>query len=448
MSTTLWQRTKMLFTGQQEDSATNGNTQTAPIDPVADLTQNDLGDNQSRTYKNLYRNSPLTQAIIDKIVGIIMGDGWNILINDGVPTLAGDAVQAFWGDYRDDWRARVKEGLITGIVVEEPLVNRRNRADVQFNYLPSENIERVQVENGVVKALDINAVTNDQDITAGKWQSNVRPIYKRLTPTGTGYTGKVFYTRIDGLPSDKYGQSLLKSPLQTLKGYEEVVRNMVMRSRISQALAWQVTGYKANKTPSDSTAFDEALENIVDGQNQIIKMTGDEKLESVNPDIRQLDLPGYRIAMLEAVLAKFELPPDLFGHPDSSNRATLDTAVRGFVQRYETLQNQLVRYLMFRLDYVASQAAGTFLENVAAIDVPSVLVQNVKERTSDQTAQEAYLKGLYESGVLPFDVYVTQSRRIAMGETLDWEGVELPPPDEAEPPPDAQSDLRLHRATK
>ena len=442
---TLWQRTKMIFSGQQtETDDTNTDTgRTSPNDPVADLTKNDVLDNQSRAYKNLYRNSPLTQAIIDKIVGIIVGNGWNVLINPDVPTRVGDATLAWWETYRNDWKDRLKEGLITGIIAEEPLINRRNRADLLFNYLPSENIERVQLENGIVKSIDIDAVTNDYDITAGRWLQNVAPIEKRLTPSGIRYFGRVFYTRIDGLPSDKWGQSLLKSPLRTLKGYEEVVRNMATRSRIAQSLAWQVTQYDPQKPPSDLQRQNTALANLVDGQNQIIKMQGDEQLESVNPDIRSLDLPAYRIAMLEAVLAKFELPPDLFGHPDASNRATLDTAVRGFVQRYEALQNQLIGYLLFRLDYVASQIGGVMIDNVAEIDAPSVLVQSPKETVADQTAQENYLFTLYERGVLPFEVYVEQSRRIAQGEALDWEDIDLPPPEEPQPEEEPDANLRL-----
>lgn len=143
--------------------------------------------------------------------------------------------------------------------------------------------------------------------------------------------------------------------------------------------------------------------------------------------------------MLESVLAKFELPPDLFGHPDSSNRATLETAVRGFVQRYETLQGELMRHLQFRIDWAASQMGSAFVQDAAEIDAPSVLVQSTKESVADKTAQEAYFFLLYQRGVIPFEVYVQISRAVAMGEDLDMEEIELPPPESVpEPEPDLQ----------
>ena len=249
------------------------------------------------------------------------------------------------------------------------------------------------------------------------------------------YEGRLFYTRIEGLKSDKYGQSLLKSPLRAILGYEEVTRNLVVRSRISQSLAWQVTNYNDQRKLAAKVEFDRSLTNLASGQNQILKMRGNEKLDSVNPDIRQLDLPAYRVAMLEAVLAKFELPPDLFGHPDSSNRATLETAVRGFIQRYETLQGELMRHLSFRIDWTASQIGGEFVENAAEIDAPSVLVQSTKESVADKQSQEGYFYLLYQRGVIPYAVYIEISRRIAMGEDLDMVDVELPPPGEVEEPP-------------
>ena len=418
---TLWDRTKMLFSGQQqnaEESTDSTSPPTRAADPLAYLLEDGDLENQSKRYKNLYRNSPLCQAIIDKIVGIVMGEGWNLTPSEEVPQFVGDAMLEWWKEYRQQWTDMVKEGLITGFMVEQPLINRRNRADISFNYLPSENVERVRVINGKVTEIDINEVTDDQDVTAGRWATGVRVIERILRPSGMRFEGRLFYTRIEGLKSDKWGQSLLKSPMRSILGYEEVTRNLVVRSRISQSLAWQVTKYNSQRKLSDKLEFDRSLNNLASGQNQILKMRGDEELNSVNPDIRQLDLPMYRVAMLEAVLAKFELPPDLFGHPDSSNRATLDTAVRGFVQRYETLQGELMRHLRFRLDWVATQIGGVYVENAVEIDAPSVLVQSKQEYVKDLQAQEAYLYLLYQRGVIPFEVYVEQSRAIAMGEIV------------------------------
>ena len=409
---TLWDRTKMLFSGQQqnaEESTDSTSPPTRAADPLAYLLEDGDLENQSKRYKNLYRNSPLTQAIIDKVVGIVMGKGWNLTPSEELPTFVSDALLEWWKVYRQQWTDMVKEGLITGIMVEQPLVNRRNRADIAFNYLPSENVERVRIINGKVTELDINEVTDDQDVTAGRWATGVRPVERILRPSGMRFEGRLFFTRIEGLPGDKWGQSLLKSPMRSLLGYEEVTRNLVVRSRISQSLAWQVTKYNSQRKLSDKLEFDRSLNNLASGQNQILKMRGDEELNSVNPDIRQLDLPMYRVAMLEAVLAKFELPPDLFGHPDSSNRATLDTAVRGFVQRYEALQGELIRHLRFRIDWTATQIAGAYIEDAADVDAPSVLVQSTQENVKDLQAQEAYLYLLYQRGVIPFEVYVEQS---------------------------------------
>lgn len=443
---TLWDRTKFLFTGQQTQADTDGegNDKTKAADPLKSLLEDGTLENQSKKYKNLYRNSALTQAVIDKICGIVLGKGWNLTVSEELPTFVQDAMLEWWKVYRTRWADMVKEGLITGIMVEQPLVNRRNRADISFNYLPSENVERVRVVNGKVTELDINAVTDDQDVTAGRWETNVRPVERVLRPSGMRFEGKIIYTRIEGLPSDKWGQSLLKSPLRALLGYEEVTRNLVVRSRISQSLAWQVRNYNDQRKVSDKIAFDGALNNLAAGQNQILKMRGDEMLDSVNPDIRQLDLPMYRVAMLEAVLAKFELPPDLFGHPDSSNRATLDTAVRGFVQRYETLQGELIRHLKFRIDWAATQIGGMYVEDAAEVDAPSVLVQTKQEYIKDLQAQEAYLFLLYERGVIPFEVYAEQSRTIMQGEELHWEDIELPPPEEPVPEePDIAAQKKL-----
>lgn len=433
----LWTKTKeLLFTGQQNENNADGegNPPTRPTDPLAYLLEDGELENQSKRYKNLYRNSALTQAIVDKIVGIIMGKGWNLSVSEELPTFLADALMDWWEGYRQQWNDMVKEGLITGIMVEQPIPNRRNRADVRFNYLPSENVERVRVINGRVNEIDINAITDDLDITAGEWRTGVKPIEKVLRPSGMRYEGRLFYTRIEGLKSDKYGQSLLKSPLRAILGYEEVTRNLVVRSRISQSLAWQVTNYNDQRKLAAKVEFDRSLTNLASGQNQILKMRGNEKLDSVNPDIRQLDLPAYRVAMLEAVLAKFELPPDLFGHPDSSNRATLETAVRGFIQRYETLQGELMRHLSFRIDWTASQIGGEFVENAAEIDAPSVLVQSTKESVADKQSQEQYFYQLYQRGVIPYAVYIEISRRIAMGEDLDMVDVELPPPGDVEEP--------------
>ena len=428
----------MLFSGQQQEENTEGtNTPTRAADPLAYLLEDGELENQSKRYKNLYRNSPLTQAIIDKVVGIVMGNGWALSPNEELPTFVADALMAWWEEYRQQWTDMVKEGLITGFMVEQPLINRRNRADIGFNYLPSENVERVRVINGKVTEIDINEVTDDQDVTAGRWATGVRVIERILRPSGMRFEGRLFYTRIEGLKSDKWGQSLLKSPLRSLLGYEEVTRNLVVRSRISQSLAWQITNYNSQRKLSEKLEFDRSLNNLAAGQNQILKMRGDEQLDSVNPDIRQLDLPMYRVAMLEAVLAKFELPPDLFGHPDSSNRATLETAVRGFVQRYETLQGELIRHLKFRVDWVASQIAGAYVDNAVEVDAPSVLVQSTKESVADKQSQEAYFYLLYQRGVIPYDAYVEISRHIAVGADLDLEDIELPPPDESaipEPP--------------
>ena len=430
-----WNNAKMLFTGQQDAAGEGeGNTPTRNADPLAYLLEDGELENQSKRYKNLYRNSALTQAIIDKICGIVLGKGWALSVNEDLPTFVQDALLAWWEVYRQQWSDMVKEGLITGMMVEQQQVNRRNLADVRLNYLQSENVERVRLENGKVVAIDINAVTSDEDITAGRWLRDLRPVEKVLRPSGMRYEGVIFFTRIEGLPSDKWGQSLLKSPLRAILGYEEVTRNLVVRSRISQSLAWQVSNYNSQRKLSEKVEFDRSLNNLASGQNQILKMRGDEKLDSVNPDIRQLDLPEYRVAMLEAVLAKFELPPDLFGHPDSSNRATLETAVRGFVQRYETLQGELMRHLQFRVDWAASQMGGVFVENAAEIDAPSVLVQSTKEATADKQSLEAYYYLLYQRGVIPFEVYVEISRATAMGEDLDMEDIELPPADQVEEP--------------
>ena len=434
-----WQNAKMLFTGQQAAGGEQGegNSPTRTSDPLAYLLEDGELENQSKRYKNLYRNSPLTQAIIDKICGIVLGKGWALSVNEDLPTFVQDALLAWWETYRQQWSDMVKEGLITGIMVEQPLVNRRNLADVQFNYLPSENVDKARIENGKVYEIDINAITDDEDITAGRWATGLKPIQKVLRPSGMRYEGRLFYTRVEGLPSDKFGQSLLKSPLRSILGYEEVTRNLVVRSRISQSLAWQVTKYNSQRKLSEKIEFDKSLNNLASGQNQILKMRGDEELNSVNPDIRQLDLPAYRIAMLEAVLAKFELPPDLFGHPDSSNRATLETAVRGFVQRYETLQGELMRHLQFRVDWAATAMGGVFVENAAEIDAPSVLVQSTKESVADKQSQEAYFFLLYQRGVIPYEVYIEISRHIASGADLDLEDIELPPADQVpEPEPD------------
>ena len=45
-------------------------------------------------------------------------------------------------------------------------------------------------------------------------------------------------------------------------GYEEVTRNLVVRSRISQSLAWQVTKYNSQRKLSDKLEFDRSPEQF------------------------------------------------------------------------------------------------------------------------------------------------------------------------------------------
>ena len=56
---TLWDRTKMLFSGQQqqEESTDSTSPPTRAADPLAYLLEDGDLENQSKRYKNLYRNS-------------------------------------------------------------------------------------------------------------------------------------------------------------------------------------------------------------------------------------------------------------------------------------------------------------------------------------------------------------------------------------------------------
>ena len=56
-------------------------------------------------------------------------------------------------------------------------------------------------------------MTDDQDVTAGRWATGVRPDRAHSEAVRDAVLrGRLFFTRIEGLPGDKWGQSLLKSP--------------------------------------------------------------------------------------------------------------------------------------------------------------------------------------------------------------------------------------------
>ena len=81
-----------------------------------------------------------------------------VVPNEDLDQATKDTVQMFWEKYQDRWKDLVLEGLITGMIVEEPMQNEQNMADIELSYIKSERVKDVVIENGNIKKVYIQGV--------------------------------------------------------------------------------------------------------------------------------------------------------------------------------------------------------------------------------------------------------------------------------------------------
>ena len=412
-----------------------------------DLFRETLIDNPAEQMSNFYDNSPIGASIINKIHGLLIQNGWGVVPNEDLDDEIKEIVQKWWEKYEARWKDLVLEGLVTGMIVEEPIHNEFNMADIEFSYIKSDRVEDVLIENGNIKKVRIKDVIarDDQGDGYAGWSEeddvgDARPFIPITYGTQVnedgmleeGFMGQIFFDRFNYRLDDKWGKSMLFTAQEEIEGYTEVTRNVVTRSKVSQMLSYLLKGYQDDPNPAKDKERKEAFINLSKGKNQMAFLKPDEELESIVPDLRGLDIPGYRQAMLEATLLYYEFAPGLFSQTDETNRATLEEAVRGYVQRYTDLQNEYRTALMFRLDYLVSKATGMPQRDTCEIVCPPVLLQTKLEDVTDQTEQHKYLKMLLMDGTISTENFVEQTQIVAHGGQINLSQSELPDPSKAE----------------
>ena len=393
-------------------------------------------------FSALYDQNMLASAVCNKVHALIWREGWTLAPNpeSEIDEATFEQLQKGFYDHLPLFSSLILEGLIGGSLIIEPMANPVNDQDVVL--LPHKLSRLVRVKMRGIEPIELELT--DQSTRPNDGYSLDVPVTPGDTGTGekkdiimydeaNGFVGDVFFFRFNHRLGDRLGKSILYHVERQLNGYQEVVDNIVARSVLMQMVSWAWKNFKEDKANKMKT---EARKNSVlglsRGKNQIVFPEDDEEIESITPDIRNLDLPNFVSKMLEVCLAWYNFSPSLFGQPTDQNRATLEESDRAFVDKYKMIQREYGAALSMLLDYLASQMMGRPIRNCCEIQFPSVIPQTLGQRINDKNTQLDLLARLFQQGLLTGDAYKAKVLIVMNGGEIELDEEDLE--DEVERP--------------
>ena len=168
------------------------------------------------------------------------------------------------------------------------------------------------------------------------------------------------------------------------------------------------------------------------GQFSVPFLEGEEDLVPVTPQLRNLNLPGYALALVKENLISYSLPPAALSHPEGTNRSTLADAIRSYTPIFEEMQGKIGEIWLFLFDWLASLHLGRPVRNVARFVFPPVFVQTPEEIALQSTqvvnsvfAQESLLLLAYDRGLIDMEQYSSVMKRLLTETFVDLDEEEL-----------------------
>lgn len=299
---------------------------------------------KARIYSvHAYRTNPMARAIIDTYTSFCIGDK-GLALNVDVPEVEPIA-RAFWDDPRNDVDGQqeilLRSHLLMGETALEMMVARLSGA-VRFSYLDPTGIRRVELDAG-------NPLWPGRLVFGDPVNERRLEVVQVDDFTGLRGGEAMFWPSWKALASDRRGVPFMSPILDWLQAYDDVLYNLVDRTKLLRYFVWDVT------VNGDQNAVDEF---IAARGGRHAPPTGSVEVhnESVEwkPQMPQTGAYEDRVtgqSVLTEIAAGSGLAKTWLAEPEDANRATSLTMaepvrrrVRGVQKMWVDRQTDLVRY--------------------------------------------------------------------------------------------------------
>lgn len=303
---------------------------------------------KARIYSvHAYRTNPMARAIIDTYTSFCIGDK-GLALNVNHPDVDPIA-RAFWNDPRNDCDGQqevlLRSHLLLGETVLETMVAEMSGV-VRFAYVDPTGIRRVELDAG-------NPLWPGRLVFGSPVDERHLDVVHVDDFTGLRTGQAMFWPSWRALASDRRGVPFLSPVLDWLQAYDDVLYNLVDRTKLLRYFVWDVT------VDGDQSAVD----NFVAARGgRHAPPTGSVEVHNdsvawkpVQPNTGAFEDRVTGQSLLTEIAAGSGLAKTWLAEPEDANRATSLTMaepvrrrVRGVQKMWVDRQTELVRYAVDR----------------------------------------------------------------------------------------------------
>lgn len=307
---------------------------------------------KARTYSvHAYRTNPMARAIVDTYTAFCVGDSGLTLTatNPEVEQVARD----FWTDPRNALDERqellLRSHLLMGESVFEMMVGAVTGI-TRLSYADPTGIRRVDLENG-------NPLWPQTLVFYGPAGNDIRLDVARIDDfTGLRTGDAMFFTSWKALASDTRGMPFLSPVIDWLQAYDDVLYNLVDRTKLMRYMVWDVTVNGSQEDVDNFIAARGGRHAPPTGSVEIHNDAVDWKPQMPQTGAYEDKVTGQSI--LTEIAAGAGLAKTWLAEPEDANRATSLTMAEPVRRRVRGVQKTWVGYQAELTRYAVDQAVA------------------------------------------------------------------------------------------
>ena len=390
----------------------------------------------------LYERDAMTAAIINKIHSLIMTDEdseWKPNVEQFSASEQTEITDFFLKNL-ELFTEITRELLVTGSVIIEPYYPENDPFMVMYNVVPvkddvevvmagsmplyvkyKDKMNKGNAETTIESTMKTRRIINFGMVMPEEGNGNGSRTIDAL-PNDPGedikrrvegladqtYSGDVFYFRINNRINDRFGKAIHYRATESLRGYTEMRRSIVFRSRVARMASWVVKlsnklvgdKNKSKKQRDAEKATKDQFTNALQKQDQVFFVREGEELMPVSPELRNLGMNDDLKTLKEDLFGQFELPTALFGSTDTTNRATLEGSKEGPVKTYTALQEVMIKHITMMVDHAITLKYMQVRPKMFSIIPTAVFSMREEDKRSDVTERLEILRQSQEDGTL------------------------------------------------
>ena len=369
--------------------------------------------NVAAEMEELWRTNPDAQSFLDLVASFIFKGSWEIEVNTEV-VKSSKTIESINGFFSRNRKLLTEDYVYWNLATGGFMLDiKGNGADIYrsvLNVIPPKRIKNGYFLNGIPTYADIEVP--EEGIQESN-ENKVKSLYQQIITYGPAprdpvwdledvllpkkqklynvpgdtFTGNVFYTRYNNIPSDFFGRAVYQGFRDRLLGYTEMADSLALADRASRSI---LLVYKT--TVQDQKAIKSRLDDLVSHAKdksffRVTYMESEGELSSTPIDMRKVQTRLNLDKSLETLAQTSGFPLILFSRTDTTNRATAEEAVRNIEPRMRTSQTHLTTQLELFFDYIISLDLGKPVRGAVKVVTQPILVESQETVSNNRNRQ-------------------------------------------------------------